>query len=488
MLTHYFDKGFAYSQYYDLNLKPVPNWFSHATMALMMKLVPPLAAEKILLTGYVILFVLAMLYFLRSTGDGREWLVFLAFPFTYNYLLHSGFYNFSISFPLVFLTIGYWWRRRDRALGWGWHQGESGRRGALGLNLLLILLYFCSILSLVLTMGSVLVLAALHYRGSIRRTLALAAAMIPSYLLPIYYITTQEGEQGGKIAAGHLSRYLAVIGSLTSYDTREDYVGASLAVLFAALIGYTLLAETLGLGKVGRRPSRMGLRSPSGPHPTGRFPRAGFLILAVGFLFLYFLAPSRAYGGGTITQRLSLYPFIAILPWLATRMPRRATYAVGAIAVCLTLAHVGFTVHYYRIFNRGLAEYTSGIPFVERNKSILPISFDHKGEAARIGVYRHAGSYYSVVRDAIDLANYEGDKTYFPLKYKASMNPWSAMGPIESARGNIRPERYPGKIAYVLLWSAPAQFPALEWIEANYDLIHSEGRLKLYRRRDESSE
>jgi hypothetical protein len=86
-LAHYFDKGAVYSRYYDLNLRPVPNWFSHAAMAGLMKIVPPLTAEKILLTGYVILFVLAMVYFLKAAGEdssvagteaaGGEWLVLL---------------------------------------------------------------------------------------------------------------------------------------------------------------------------------------------------------------------------------------------------------------------------------------------------------------------------------------------------------------------------------------------------------------------------
>ena len=39
-----------YQEYFQLNLKPVPNWFSHAAMALFMFFTPPLIAEKLLLT------------------------------------------------------------------------------------------------------------------------------------------------------------------------------------------------------------------------------------------------------------------------------------------------------------------------------------------------------------------------------------------------------------------------------------------------------
>lgn len=458
MLAHYFDKGAAYSQYYDLNLRPFPNWLSHATMALWMKLVPPLAAEKMLLTGYIVLFVLAMLYFLRSTTDHGDWLVLLAFPFIYNYLLHSGYYNFSISLPLVFLTIGYWWRRRDREADW---------KGWVVVNLLLVLLYACNILSQGIALASVLGLAAIHYRRRIGRTLRLAAALIPACVLPAYYIAVERGEPGGRIGAGSLASYLATIGSLTSFDSRERYVGAALAIAFAVLIGYSLAARM----RIGR----------SGPR-QGFVPSDGFLFLAAALLLLYFLAPTRAFGGGTITYRLVLYPFLMVLPWLAAGMPRALKGAAGTVAVGVALVHLGFTMHSYQVLNRGLAEYTSATSLVEKNSTILPISFDHKGESARVGVYRHAGSYYCVAGGAIDLANYEGDKSYFPLRYKASLNPWSIIGSLEGVRGTIRPDKYPRRVDYILLWSVPAGFAAQAWLEADYDLIYAEGRLRLYER------
>jgi hypothetical protein len=458
MLAHYFDRGATYSQYYDLNLRPFPNWFSHATMALFMKMVPPLTAEKMLLTGYVILFVLSMRYFLRSMADRSDWLLPVAFPFIYNYLLHSGYYNFSISLPLVFLTLGYWWRRRDR---------ESDWRGWVGINLLLVLLYACNILSQGLALASVLGLAAIHYRGRVGRTLRLAAALAPSCVLPAYYVAAQQGEAGGRIGVGQLVTYLATIGPLTSFDSRERYVGAALAIVFAVLIGYKLADRT----RVGRGGSRRGF-----------VPSDGFLLLAAALLLLYFLVPTRAFGGGTITYRLGLYPFLMVLAWLAADVPRALRRAAAIAAVGVALVHLGFTVHSYQVLNRGLAEYTSGISLVEQNSTILPISFDHRGESAKVGVYRHAGSYYCVARGVIDLANYEGDKSYFPLRYKASLNPWSIIGSLEGIRGTIRPGRYPRAVDYILLWSAPAGFAALAWIEADYELIHSEGRLRLYKR------
>jgi hypothetical protein len=459
MLLHYFDRDRPYSRYYDLNLDPVPNWFSHLAMAFLMSFLPPIAVEKLLLTAYIILFVASILYLLNSVEREGAFFSLLAFPFIYNYLLHMGFYNFSLSFPLMFLSIGYWWRRRDRWRDW---------QVIVGLNLLLILIYFCHIVSQLLAIMAILLLALLHHRRKIHRALFLVLALIPSYLLPFYYVYTRGTRRSGRWPSGDLWGYFAKIGSLTSYDLREYHLGRALAILFAALVIYTIVWEKTGLIK-GRLRPQIGLRD-------------GFLLLAVVFFLLYFYMPDGMSGGGFITTRLNLYPFIIILPWLSPYLWRPVKYGVGVIAIVLTLIHLGFTTYYYDVLNKGLEEYTSGIPFVGENETILPLSFDHRGRSARIGIYLHAKGYYCAEAGAIMLANYEGSTDYFPLKWKPSMNPHAIIGDIWSGDANIHPESYPEPIDYVLLWSPKDKFPALDWIQRNYELIHSQGRLRLYKR------
>ena len=131
---------------FELNLTLFPNWFSHAFMAGLMFLVPPLIAEKILLSLCIALAPISLFYFLRAIaggnaktpfGSGNQALGLLGFLFAYNYLLHMGFYNFAISVPLFFFILGYWWR----------HQ-ESMSPANIGVfYALMILLYFCHISS-----------------------------------------------------------------------------------------------------------------------------------------------------------------------------------------------------------------------------------------------------------------------------------------------------------------------------------------------------
>ena len=454
-LANYDDAGRAYREFYDVNWRPVPNWLSHATLALLMKLLPPLASERVLLTGYVVLFALGLLYFIRSTcGRGKDWPALVAFPLVSTYLLHMGFYNFVISVPLAFLAVGYWWRRRDAAPGW---------KSLTVLNLILTLVYFASVLSQAVALFCIIGLAALYYgwsrRQGIRRTLALAASLLPCCVLPLYFVLSSPREPSVPGGDPVRWRYLLGVEGLVSFDSAERYLGVALAAIVG---GLAVLA-------LARRPRWT---------PGDR----GFLAVALALIAIYFVAPAKALGGGLLVQRLSLFPLIVILPWIGARVAGRVQAGAGLAAVALALVHLGISVQYYAALNRGLEEFTSGVGLVGSSETILPLTFDQKGEAERIRVYRHASSYYCLESGAISLSNYEGDKSYFPLMYKRELNPFLIMGRIESQRGTVSPQRYPRPIDWVLLWSAPDQFPAWPWIEANYELAHQRGDLKLFRR------
>ncbi len=458
ILLHYFDPDRVYKHYYDLNLDIFPNWFSHAFFVMLMRFVSPLIAEKVLLTIYMVAFVLTILYFLKSFGEERVFYSLLVFPFGYDYFMHMGFYNFSFSLSLMLLILAYWWRRRNR----------SGDGSFLWkLNFLLIGLYFCNILSHLLTLLSLLILTFFHQRSNVVKTINFFMALIPSWLLLLYYFSTRSIKTLGNWARGDWN-YFSTIGSLVAFDTRDIYVGMILGILFAILIIYTFLVKK-------RRLSQNLLPSES--------LEDVFLLLAIIFSSFYFLLPNYISKGDLVTPRLSRYPFLMILPWLTPHLTKSAKYILGTTLTVLISIHFWFSISEYKNFNYGLEEYTAGIPWVEKNKTILPINFSYGGgDANKIGVYLHAASYYALATGAIELLNYEGIKGYFPLKYKPYLDPYEKIGALEDGMGNVHPWEYPQPIDYVLLWNSPEQFPALTWIQRNYQLIYSKGRLKLYKK------
>jgi len=113
ILKEYNNSDYKFSEYYDLNLKIFPNWFSHAFLAGLMYVFPPLIAEKLLISIYIILFPLSLFYLINAVNKGNTSFGILGFLFIYNYLFHMGFYNFALSIPLFFFVLGYWWKNKD---------------------------------------------------------------------------------------------------------------------------------------------------------------------------------------------------------------------------------------------------------------------------------------------------------------------------------------------------------------------------------------
>ena len=108
-----------------------------------MSVFPVLIAEKILLSGYVLLFMFAVRYAILAINPASVAVSFLAFPFVYNWPMHMGFYSFIYSLPLFFFSIGYWARHKD----------DFGLRQIVTLAFLSFSLYLTHMLSLFLALG-----------------------------------------------------------------------------------------------------------------------------------------------------------------------------------------------------------------------------------------------------------------------------------------------------------------------------------------------
>lgn len=93
-------------EYFELNSEAVPNWFVYFVLADVLRFVSVPAAEKILLTAYVILLPLSFRYALGGVAPGNAFLAVLALPFTFNFLFNMGFYNFSVSLIAFFSPWG----------------------------------------------------------------------------------------------------------------------------------------------------------------------------------------------------------------------------------------------------------------------------------------------------------------------------------------------------------------------------------------------
>jgi hypothetical protein len=128
-----------FREYYVLNKNFEPNLLGHLVLVGLMYFLPMLVAEKVLLSGYVILLPISIRYALCAIRPDAGFLAVLAFPFIYNFLFHMGFYNFSYSLTMFFFVVGYWLKYRE---------GFTPRKTVV-LTILTLVLYSSHIVSLV---------------------------------------------------------------------------------------------------------------------------------------------------------------------------------------------------------------------------------------------------------------------------------------------------------------------------------------------------
>jgi hypothetical protein len=485
-------------EFYTLNYTLAPNWLDHAALVGLMSLLPILIAEKVFLSGYVVLLPLSMRYALHWIDPRSTWLALLGFPFIYNYLFHMGFYNFSYSLPMFFFLIGYWLRRR----------GRFTARDIVPLAVLSLCLYFCHIVSFVMGWAAIgllsgsLVLARLWRAAGDRKSfvreawLAVRAhalvpicAAAPAAILAGMFLQ----QQGGVGSVVFLPRRLLLdrlihLDALVSFDDKERWFSTSIVLLFAGLIAYFVV----------RRLTRRSIHRSD-----------ALLLLAAAFTAIYLLAPQAMANGGWLTDRLSLYPFFALILWFgAQSVGGRLRLALSIVALAAAGSVLALQFSNYARLNPYLAEYISAGAFMEPNTTLLPLCFSY-GQAAdggplstKVAPFLHPAGYIAANRGVIDLNNYEATETYFPTRFRPQLDPFRYIGlggrecTLEAKAPRVEfltyPQRTGGHVDYVLLWAVRAEQMAdpdaqsvFLQLQQAYELIWASpdpGLAQLYRR------
>ena len=434
-------ENYRLREVYKLNPTLFPNWTSHALLALLLYIFPPLVCEKIVLTLCIGLLPLSLFYFLN--GIAKKNIVFglVGFLYAYNYLLHMGFYNFVLSMSLFFFTFGYWWRVKD----------NLRVTNMVVLYILLLATYFTHYHSYALLIMSLTFFALYgsvydilqkvwgyketsqppmdRFRVSIvkfKPTLIFLIGLIPAYIILFsyyFYLTNTHGSDGDHKGFEWLNDYFFSMKSLVSFRDDHVLIGRVLLVLFAVAFVLTIINR---------------IRQYYQFHESEEWKETGerlwtrvvtqmdgFLIMAVFITAMYFIAPWSGYSGGWINDRFHLYIFLVLLPFFAINLHRHINYAVAGIIIALSLWHLGYNVHTYTLLNRDITNALSLDGMDEKDTILMSEPGEWGGFSDSLGFepkyvepFGHIECLLAVKKGIAYLDNYEANTDHFPLQYK----------------------------------------------------------------------
>lgn len=425
-----FDPHSPFGDYFQVRWQLLPNWAGHIVTALLLAVLPAREADRVLMTLTLAGFAGAIVWFrARVAGERGLWFVALAASLLgLNLTWLFGFTSFLLGACLFPITLGVWWAGREH-LGW---------RRVAGLSTLLVLGYFCHLVSLGLTAIGLFVLALWtpsRNRGA--RMLRTAAALAP--LVPLGLVYLSYSRQGGRMHPvwEHLSRPFALASwmrQLTAIDpitlasksmiplagTDARWFGLLAPPLWLAL-GLCLVAcAVLLAGDPAARERRRERRG---------WTALALLLLAGGTLGPDSLGPTH---GDFLPQRLILFGLAALLPALdleavfGTPEPARresrwaARLAAGGLAAALAVQSA--VVWDYALTSRdrvgGFVQARKAIGRGERVATLL----NHFRGRFRVNPLLHADCLIGLETDSIIWSDYETRYYYFPVQFREGLD------------------------------------------------------------------
>jgi hypothetical protein len=427
---------------YRVDWKPHPNWSGHALMALAMTILPPLAAEKLLVTLIVAL-TLAGTWFLATSVDPRnDVYAFLAFPFTWTQTLVAGYYNFSLSIGLYLIILGIWWRRRERT--------SIGSIALLAI--LLVLCNFTHPMAAGLACGSIVLLSLLT------RRFGHLPALVPVIPLLAMFGSTSESNTGAPPDL-HISwdaaRILAKVETLYSFDDRHQPIAVALALVYAALIVSTLVTE------------------------SRQRDANAIAVLALALIGMMFWIPAAQGTRELFTGRMQPFVFLILPAWFTPRLTGRWRAALVTLLSILAIANAAITFERVRHFGHELETIVRTFRSMEPGTTVLPLLFERPYSASYVNVFAHFSGYVALDRRMVDLSNYEPSTHYFPI---ADRVPVIGSHEVDTNPGGIDLGHPAARADYVITWQLPDDAPNRGSLRSYYRLVRESGGLNIYRR------
>jgi hypothetical protein len=462
ILKDYGTPAAGYEAFFEVRWDPLPNWTSHLVLAGLLYLAPPLVAEKLLVSLYVLGFAGAYRYFVGSFGERCRPLSWAGLLFIYNRCFWMGFYNYCLSLVLLWIILGYCVRRR----------GALRVPQAAVLLLLFTVQYFTHLAGFLLAVAGALGATVLvPPRRVLAPALVIVAALPPACLAMDYF--EQTGFTHAPSAMRLVREPLARLrGDRMPTDLGQELVGID-DELFAHHAGSEVPWSLVFVAYLGLLGALMAAehrwRAPAEGGGLGRLFPAVFGLVLLG---VYLVVPNHLGfdQGGFLKARLAPLPPLLWLACLREPALREARLLVRAVTVLLLAGNLVLVTSTVAAGNREVERYTAGVEAVGGGHRLFVIQQDPR-PVPLVDPLLHAADYYCLGTGNVNLDNYEAGTPHFPLKYRRGI-----------LRGRGSWAAYPGKEAVdvVLCWQPSSVAGGTG--PAGWDEIVSQGPLRIYRR------
>lgn len=335
ILREFENPGFNYQKYFDVNPYVKTNLLFQM-FALTLPWLSIYTIEKLFLTFVFTAIALSLYYFLKSFGDtqGKE---FLAFIFIYTMPLSLGFYNYIAGLPLFLLTVGYYYRSKNKLK-------------AKDILVLAVLSLACLFAHASIFIVTISVIGALMFmeaggRGKVLITvlLLLLIASVISITFPKHYILDSLNPQN--LIQSYLSKSSIPNSAykLIRHLTPTSIIQVMNLLAVSIIIFY-------GLATKKKRKNNE------------------FLFIAAAGLIIYFLIPTNMLEGHA-SRRLITPVFFLLLP--ALKIKKKDRFPLAVLITVLFSFTVLNQMYFHAKYNRDIWFYTSGLDFVEPGSRIF---------------------------------------------------------------------------------------------------------------------
>jgi hypothetical protein len=478
-----------YRQYYRvIPFQPAGNALTQVMLAAILKVADPVLAEKLLLSGYVILFFLSFRYLLSALTPYADCFSLFAGILVSNYFLDMGFWNFCYSICLLMFTLGYYARWRQR---WRLRQLTLLCIGGL-------VVYMTHAVSWVVCVVAVAILGLPPLISAIltRRThtvsvttwslllqyaLPLGSLLPPAIFMLMYLAGPSEQSAQRSTVVESLRERLWSLYSFSFLHTTGG-TGFTLAKAGAATVAILLLS-LVALAIRRRRYSWRG---------------SSFLILSLACAALAIIGPDSVRSGLFIHVRVAFYACLFLVVWLALQSwPRLELNILAALFCAMVLITLALRFQVLSEWNQRLSDFVALGQKIRPGSTVLWLTLEQLDGA--VNPYHDAVGLLSQ-KAVIDLRNYEASADHFLTQWQPERSPVPALGTVKQL-GDVPPVfdivRYEkethGRVDYIIFQGHPdSKGDVVERVEVNlyreqiasYTLASPDqhGSLRLYQR------